>query len=360
MVRLKDALRRRLEKAQGGPVPAGEVTEQAPAVDWRDPPVYLLETPVDHALVGPAGAITCENGHFQHESPGPAAVYLAALAPGSRRTMLAALRTLATLLGQVDPLTCPWHQLRYQHAAALRSRLAERYAPATANRHLAALRGVLQEARRLGLMSADECAAACDVPPVRGKRLPKGRALDAPEIAAVLTACADGSPAGARDAALLAVAYGGGLRRAELVGLDLVDWRAADAEVRVRHGKGDKERVVYLGEDWAALLEAWLAVRGRHPGPIFAPIAKAGRVLGRRLAASTVRQIFLARGEQAGVERFSPHDLRRTMISHLLDAGEDLSTVQQVAGHANVVTTARYDRRGEQAKRRAAQRLRRG
>lgn len=303
--------------------------------------------------------VPCEKGHFQHEpTASPVAVYLAALAPGSRRTMLGSLRTLAALLGQADPLTCPWQALRYQHTAALRARVAERCAPATGNRHLSALRGVLQECRRLGLMSADDCARACDIAPIRGKRLPKGRALEGAEIAAVLAVCeADAGPAGARDAALLAVAYGGGLRRAELVALDVGDWRPADAEIRVRHGKGDKERVVYLGDDWADALEAWMERRGRQPGPLFAPVSKAGRVLDRRLSASTVRQIFLARGAAAGVEAFSPHDLRRTMISHLLDAGEDLATVQQVAGHANVQTTARYDRRGERAKRRAAGRL---
>lgn len=289
----------------------------------------------------------------------PAAVYLAALAPGSRPTMRTALATMAALLGHPDPLSCPWHLLRYAHTAALRSQLAARYAPATANKHLAALRGVLTEARRLGLMGADDCAAAGDLRPVRGQRLPTGRALGSGEIAAVLAACeADPRPAGRRDAALVAVAYGAGLRRAELVGLDLADVR--DGEVRIRGGKGNKDRVVYLGDDWAELLEAWVAARGRQPGPLFVAISRAGRILPRRLAAATVRDVFLARGAAAGVATFSPHDLRRTLISHLLDAGEDLATVQQVAGHANVATTARYDRRGEAAKRRAAGRLRRG
>ena len=290
--------------------------------------------------------------------PSPAAVYLAQLTLGSQRTMRTALTTLAQLLGQADPLTCPWHQLTYAHTAALRATLASRYAPATANRHLAALRGVLLACRRLGLMSADACAAASDLAPVRGHRLPAGRALESQELEAVLAICAaDASPAGRRDAALVAVAYGAGLRRAELVGLDLADYR--QGEIRVRNGKGNKERLVFLGDDWQALVEAWLETRGRDPGPLFRALARGDHLLPRRLSASAVRRIFRERGRAADVAAFSPHDLRRTMISHLLDAGEDLSTVQQVAGHANVATTARYDRRGDQAKQRAAQRLRR-
>src|SRR5690242_18846783 len=86
----------------------------------------------------------------------PAAVYLARLAPGSRRTMHGALATIADLLtdSAADLFTLPWHALRYQHTQAVRSLLAERYAPATANKHLAALRGVLKESWRLGQMEA--------------------------------------------------------------------------------------------------------------------------------------------------------------------------------------------------------------
>src|SRR2546423_14988468 len=114
----------------------------------------------------------------------PALVYLAQLSPGSRRTMRTALNTIAELLG-VAPVThetssphrrrevetllyCDWAILRYQHTLALRTLLAERYKPATANKMLAALRRVLLEARRLGLMSPDDYAHATDIGAIKG------------------------------------------------------------------------------------------------------------------------------------------------------------------------------------------------
>lgn len=88
------------------------------------------------------------------------------------------------------------------------------------------------------------------------------------------------------------------------------------------------------------------------------PISKRGRLLARRLTDKAVTWILSVRAAQASVATFSPHDLRRTFISTLLAAGADLATVAELAGHANIATTARYDRRGEAAKRKAAALLR--
>ena len=106
----------------------------------------------------------------------PAAVYIASLAPGSRRTMRQALDAIAGFLtsGQATAETLDWAALRYQHTQAVRAALAARYAPATANKILAALRGVLREAWRLGYVTADEYQRAADLPAVRGSTLPRG------------------------------------------------------------------------------------------------------------------------------------------------------------------------------------------
>ena len=301
----------------------------------------------DERLVAPPAAAD------QH----PAAVYLAHLAPGSRRTMTNALDTMAGLLTQnmCDMHTLDWSALRYQHTTALRTLLSDLYAPATANKMLAALRGVLQEAWRLGKMSAEEYRRAADLPSVRGSTLPRGRAISRSELSRLFAACSrDRSAAGRRDAAILAVLYNCGLRRSELVDLDLSDYDTAEAALTVRSGKGRKARISYTTDVSQQALEEWLALRGLSAGSLFTPVNKSGKVTLRRLSDQAVRKLLLKRAAEAGVSHFSPHDLRRTMIGDLLDAGADISTVQRLAGHANVTTTARYDRRGESAKRRAA------
>jgi integrase len=290
----------------------------------------------------------------------PAVVYLARLAPTGRRAMAQALEAMARMAsgGRAGLESFPWASLRYGHTQAIRTALAGRYSPATANRHLAALRGVLREAWRLGLMDAEAYRRAADLPSVRGETLPRGRALSAGELRALFDACrADQTPAGARDAALLAVLYGAGLRRSEVVSLDLADYDQESGALTVRAGKGRKDRVAYATNGSRRALQAWLAVRGTDPGPLFLPVRKGGTVENRRMTDQAVLVILAKRAKQAGVRSFSPHDMRRTFISDLLDAGADISTVQHLAGHANVQTTARYDRRGEAAKKKAAELL---
>lgn len=286
----------------------------------------------------------------------PAIVYLAGLSKGSRRTMRGALDTIATLVsdGQADAETLPWANLRFQHTQAIRSKLAETYAPATANKMLSALRGALKAAWRLGQLDAESYHRAVDVESVKGETLPAGRAITQGEIAALMGACAsDQGPAGVRDGAIIGLLYSCGLRRAELVGLDLADFDAEDGVLTVR-GKRNKERLVYPANGAVLALADWLTVRGDEPGALFWPIRKGGHVKRGRLTTQAVYHVLTVRAEQAGVKELSPHDFRRTFVSDLLDAGADLSVVQKLAGHASVTTTARYDRRPERAKREAA------
>lgn len=290
----------------------------------------------------------------------PAAVYLARLAVGSRRTMREALETLAKVAthGARGADNLPWHALRYQHTAAMRAQLLERYAPSTVNKMLAALRGALREAWRLGLMSAEDYRRAVDLPSVRGNVLPRGRALSSGELRALFRACAaDTTAAGARDAALLALLYGAGLRRAEAVALELADYNRESGELAIRSGKGRKARTVYATNGGQEALEAWLEARGQEAGALLCPVGKDGRVDVRRLTSQALYLACQKRAREAGVKAFSPHDMRRSFITALLDSGADVVTVQRLAGHASLSTTGLYDRRGEAAKRKAAELL---
>jgi site-specific recombinase XerD len=292
----------------------------------------------------------------------PAAVYLASLAsPRSRATMEDALQVIAGLLsgGALDLWAVNWAMLRYQHTAAIRSALAMRYpSAASANQRLAALRGVLKEAWRLGLLPIEEYQRAVDLRPIKGEAAPKGRHIPSEELGALLQICAaDDTITGVRDAALLGVLYNTGMRRSEVVALDLVDYQTKRRALVIRQGKGNKARTVYLSASETKRLERWIAARGSWAGPLWCAISKAKRVITRRLSDQAVLYLLQKRAEEAGVERFSPHDVRRTFIGDLLDKGVDLSTAQRMAGHADVKTTARYDRRGERAQQQAAERL---
>jgi len=295
----------------------------------------------------------------------PARVYVAGLSGDGHRTMTACLQAIAAWVsgGAADIDTLPWASLRFSQTTAIRAALARavsegRYAPATANKHLAALRGALKAAWRLGLMTTDDYLRAVDLRPVAGSRLPAGRDVEQSELTALVAQCqADESPAGVRDGAVIGLAYLSGARRAELAGLHLADVDTDPSAIRVI-GKGGKERLVPLSPTVGPLLEAWIGLRGRSEGPLFCPIDRAGNLrLGRTLTGEAIRQILSRRALAAGVATVSPHDLRRTYAGDLLDAGADLPAVQQLMGHASPSTTSRYDRRGDKARRVAAERL---
>ncbi len=300
----------------------------------------------------------------------PVAVYLASLSAGSRRSMAGALKVMAQLVsgGRCDAHTLPWQQLRFQHTMAIRAALSEKYAPASANHHLAALRGVLKACWNLDLMPTEAYHRAVHLPTVRGETLPRGRALASGELRALFSLCMECAnrearvrPAGVRDAAFLGVLYGSGLRRSEAVALDAGDYNAENGALTVKRGKGRKARITYLPTGAREAMSVWLELRqqvlAEDAGPLFLPVLKSGRIVVRRLTDQAVLTILVKRAKQAGVKHLSPHDLRRTFISDLLDAGADISTVQKLAGHANVTTTARYDRRGEATKQKAAELL---
>lgn len=318
----------------------------------------------------------------------PAAAYLASLAPGSRPAQRGALETVVEIATRTEGEAAaeprsnarvrglarggvrgrrrvvglgefPWHELRHEHVVYLRSELEARFAPSTANRMLCALRGVLKAAWRMGMMDSEAYHRAADVAGVRGSREPRGRALTPAEVDAVFAACESGPGfVSARDAALLTVLYAGGLRRSEAVALDLADFEDGDEPaLRVRSGKGNKERRVPLPGHAATRLRSWVRRRGFAPGAL---LVRSDAATGEpvRMSSQGVYMRLRVIAARAGVPRFAPHDLRRTYISTLLDAQADIGSVALLAGHESVDTTARYDRRGERARREAADRLR--
>jgi site-specific recombinase XerD len=309
----------------------------------------------------PGGVVVSSQNQpsFASLAENPAALYLASLRPTGRRSMKNLLNVIAEIAGggKYNLFTMPWHEIRYQHTAAIRAALQDRYKPASANMALSALRQVLKSAWQLGQMSAEDYHRAVNVKAIKGESLLRGRALAGGELSALINACyRDESPIGFRDAALIAVLYAGGLRRSEIAKLDLENYDGDTGALTILGGKGGKDRLCYMGTGRDAL-EDWLKIRGKAAGPLFYPVRRGGHIEKHRLTEQSVLYILNKRGKEAGVKAFSPHDMRRTFISDLLDAGADIATVQKLAGHADVQTTARYDRRGEVTKQQAAGKL---
>ena len=316
-----------------------------------------------------------------------AAVYIATLALAGKRTQAQALRVIASMF-ETDIYHLNWGALRYEHTAAIRARLARAYSPATVNKMLSALRRTLKQAWLLGQMKAEEYHRAVELEPVTGKTLPTGRELSTDEILALMNACQDDhTPAGVRDAAIIGIMYAAGLRRDEVVRLGVSDFDP-ETGILVINGKRNKQRTAYITNGAADALKYWIAIRGYQAGALFVEVNKGGKVLIKResmivrpfrkirgvevpnkkagqtifrggaLTSQAVYNMLTKRAQQASIKNFSPQDLRRTFISHLLDAGADIGTVSKMAGHANIQTTARYDRRPKEVKKETAELLR--
>lgn len=293
----------------------------------------------------------------------PVTVYMKRLGRGSRPAILSALNAIAEMAAPSFPWRTskddppiayqyPWAVMRYQMTAAIRAWLAENYAPRSANRMICALRGVLKEAWGLEQMSTDDYHRAIKIKTVPTHRLaPAGRVLELEEIEELYRHCAERADfVGARDAALITLLYAGGLRREEASSLDMGHWDKRAGALTVK-GKGDKYRTAYIRKLHQPGLEEWFSHRAEAApaDPMLLRVTTRG-ALGNRLTKRGVSHAITELAKNAKVKPFTPHDLRRSFGTHLMDKGADILMVQQLMGHASLQTTAIYDRRGEKGK----------
>jgi len=289
----------------------------------------------------------------------PAVLYLATLSRSGRRVQRSALNMIANILSPgSDYLSFPWCHLKYNHIVILRVYLQDHYKTATLNRMLCAVRGAIKQAWLLDQIPAVQYLRLKQVKDEKRTYPPAGRYINKTELSAIMQVCiSDNRPAGYRDAAIIAcMVAGGGLRRSEVVSLILSDYDQESGQIRIT-GKGNKVRTSYIVNEAADAMADWLVVRGAEPGPIFIPINKGGNMTMRRMTSQTVYYMLKRRADQSGVQNITPHDLRRTFISNMLEAGVDIATISQIVGHEDVKTTANYDRRSELVKKKATQLL---
>jgi integrase/recombinase XerC len=225
---------------------------------------------------------------------------------------------------------------------ALRSFLAELHrqglSRASAARKLASARGFLRYLRREGTLDHDPGAL---VPtPRRETRMPAH--LSEREMEALLSSPPGDTPLGRRDRAILELFYASGLRLSELVGLDVADVSLSQQMVRVM-GKGRKERLVPFNRATVGALRPYLADRaalvrrGDRTDPLFVNY-RGGRLTVRSVD-RLVRKYVAATSTRMGI---SPHALRHSVATHLLQRGADLRVIQELLGHARISTTQRY------------------
>ena len=286
----------------------------------------------------------------------PAATYLASLGPGSQRAMAQALGALAGLAGatpEADPADFDWAGLDGNCALAIRRQLTERYAPATTNKMLAALRGVMRAARDLGQIDEAQYQQVARIRSVKVVPVDDSVILTQGQLRKLFrTTAADPAATGRRDAAVLAVILATGLRRGEAAELDFDKLDLAQAAMHVAGETADRVRTSPLDEGTLAALADWVEVRGEDAGPLFLPTVRGGALRLRRMTDQAVYLLIKQIGERAGMPELTSRMLRRTMIVRAIASGADREALTQQAGHMSWLNARAFEELAGLAKRR--------
>ncbi len=251
--------------------------------------------------------------------------------PHTLRAYRGELARLRSFLGE----SRPWREVGLDDLRAFLAERSLRVGPRSLGRTVAALRSFFAYLRREGLRPDDP--ASLLAAPRFPRTLP--RYLPEREVARLLDERAPVPDArSARDRALLELLYGSGLRASEAVSLDWADLSLGERLAHVRQGKGARDRVVPLTRASCEALSRLAALTGEadRAGPVFR------NTRGGRLAARSVGRLLERALARVGLPPLNPHALRHSCATHLLDAGADLRSIQELLGHARLATTQRY------------------
>ncbi len=225
-------------------------------------------------------------------------------------------------------------------SASVMKHIAERHrlglSSKSLQRELSAIRSFYLFLMKMGQVSANPAQQV--KAPKQGRKLP--RTLDIDQVSALLDATA-GSVLEIRDVAMFELFYSSGLRLHELSSLNLNDIDLHDRQLQVAHGKGDKSRILPMGKPACKAIQAWLNVRPPvediNENALFT--SAKGRRLGDRSIQLRLKQWCIKKGVPESVH---PHMLRHSFATHLLEASQDLRSVQELLGHENISTTQIY------------------
>jgi site-specific recombinase XerD len=260
--------------------------------------------------------------------------------------LLACIRCFDATYLPGDEMESNWWAIRQDEVNTIRDTLSDRYAPATVNLRMAALRGVWEWCWRLGYVDKDTYEKLV-ISDIKNGDEPPGRCLSIDEIHLIFNACDLNTGEGIRNRAMLALAIQCGFRRGEITNLKLSDYHPDENRFNFT-GKGSKNANVYISGIALDFLNEYLSKRGYDGIWLFQSCSPSGKLqkdsgLGSQGFYDMLRKVQT----EAGINHLSPHDLRRTFITMLLDAGIDIVTVSKMARHSSVEQTKRYDRRPE-------------
>lgn len=349
----------------------------------NDSSLDVVDAPTEKPTAPNFGLGTSRSDYVSLENA--AEIYLTTL--GSKvsvATVRSKLNQFARFFGYADYKVCDWHMMRHDNVIRfiehLKS-LSEKHQmeTVTINAYICALKGVAQSAWNLGQITDHDLLRVKSIKQLRVCRKIVGKALTSHESREFLAQCKSDTPQGIRDRAILLLLLGCGLRRAEVANIQLKNVFLSESRIRLI-GKGNKERDVFMSDPVIFAVSEWMKVRRqviddwnkKYPwrkgnagdgttGYLFGKWTRhfGYLIVNRPMNPCTVADIVRKYKEEAeafaaGLKDVTTHDLRRTYATRLLDKGVDISTLKDMMGHSNIATTALYDRRGEEAMRRAA------
>ena len=296
---------------------------------------------------------------IKNSKTNPANLYIKSLqSEKSKITMTSKLNVISKIIQKDKKFDeIDWSILNYEMVLDIvESIKKENKAPATINLSIAAIKGVTKNAWKSNLISTDTYLWINEIKEISGQRINKGRSLKTDEIKKLIKACEkDNDTTGQRDAAIIAITYSAGLRREETASLKVNHYNKVDGTIIIA-GKGNKERKNKLNKKAQQIINKWIKNQNLRNNYLFPKIIN-NRCTKMKVKGEKIYRIIKSRSEQAGIEKMTTHDLRRTFATKLIENGEDLFIVQELMGHARIDTTKKYDKRAETFKDKAAESL---
>jgi integrase/recombinase XerC len=285
----------------------------------------------------------------------PATYYLSKLGPDSKSTMAYVLQEIADRLGYDDSdLTdVPWNLIDASSVVSLKEALlVDGKSLNTIRLYVSAVRGVMNGAWALGHITRDQLDRVRAEKAPKGSVLPRGKNIKRQVIRELIECCeADERPQGKRDAAIFAVLYGTGMRKAESVNITISNINFDEKYIQVL-GKGNKQLQKFAPNWVFEKIRTWIDLKDQvTPGAphLFSRIRKGGTILNVGITKHAIYHIVKTRALEVGIT-VMPHDFRRSFITRIIDE-HDLAIAQKMADHASIGTTSRYDMRGDDKKR---------